>query len=1046
MISAFFIERPVFAWVVAFIIMGLGALSIKNLPIEQYPDITAPQVVISAFYPGASAETLENTVTQVIEKNLTGLDGLRYIEGSSSSSGQASITLTFEPGTNPDIAQVQAQNRVAQAESSLPSAVQQQGVSVRKSGSSYALIIGVYSIDGKLSRNDISDFLSSNIADPISRITGVGDINVFGPENAMRIWLNPNLMNKYAVTAPDVVSAIRTQNVQIAAGELGGLPSVENQQLNATIVAQSLMSTPEEFQSILLKTNSDGSNVTLGDVARVEIGAESYGVVGRFNRKPAAGIAIQLAPDANALATIQAVKDRVDSFLPIFPEGLEIAYPIDVSPFIRASIYEVVKTIVAAIMLVVLVIYVFLQNARATFVPAIAIPVVLLGTFAAMYAVGYSINVLTLFALVLAIGMLVDDAIVVVENVERKLELDPSLTPDEASKKSMAEIGGALIGTTVVLWAVFLPMTFFPGSAGVIYKQFAVTIAVAMAFSLLIALTLSPSLCGMILKGGAQRAQKGFFGIFNRGYQKLENGHSWLLEKLLSGRIILTLLFGLLIVASVALFIRIPSSFLPQEDQGRMFVLIIGPPSSTQQQTIEKNKQVEDFFLDQVGGAVRGIFTAAGFSFAGSGQNAGIAFVDLKDWGDRGAANSVFAIQGRAFGQLSQIKDAMVIPIVPPPVSALGNSAGFQFQLVDRQGRGPEIMQAAMGQMLGMANGEPSLTSVRYNGLAPSPQYRLDINAVKATALGIPLAQINETLTTALGGRYVNDFIEKGRIKRVYVQADAPYRMAPSDINDWYVRNNGGTMVPLGTLGTGNWEYGAPKLTRFNGSSSREIQGEATQGTSSGEAMAKIMELVQRLPTGFDVEWTGISYEEIQSGNQATVLYIVAIISVFLVLAALYESWAIPMIILLTVPLGIFGAVLATWFTGQGNDVYFQVGLLMTIGLAAKNAILIVEFAKSNFESGMSAWQSSVTAAQQRLRPILMTSLTFILGVMPLAFADGPGSGAQNAISIGVLGGITATTIFVVFFAPFFFIWVYRMFKAEEVRQKRAEREANDHV
>lgn len=1043
MISRFFIDRPIFAWVVALVIMGAGLLSVFQLPVEQYPAIAAPQVTVSAAFPGASAETLENTVTQVIEQNLTGIDNLRYIQSESSSAGQASIALTFQPGTDPDIAQVQTQNKVSQALSSLPQAVQQQGVTVQKSAESYALIVAFVSTDGVLGRNDISDFLASSLEEPLSRVPGVGDIQTFGPEHAMRIWLVPSSMNSYNITTLDVTNAIREQNVQLAAGQIGGAPSVEGQQINASIVARSLLSTEEEFEDILLKVAPDGSRVTLGDVARVEIGAESYHIIGRYDRMEASGIAIQLAPGANALSTIQRVKDRIRDFEPIIPDGLEVVYPIDISPFVRTSILEVVKTIGLAITLVVIVIFIFLQSVRATFIPAIAIPVVLLGTFASLLAFGYSINVLTLFALVLAIGMLVDDAIVVVENAERKLEEDPDLKPREAANLAMKEISGALLGTTAVLWAVFLPMTFFEGSTGVIYRQFAVTIAVAMGFSLFIALSLSPSLCAKVLQQGAREKTRGPFGLFNKGFHKLQDGHYTLLSRLMKSRIVLPILYIMVIAISVLVFLRVPASFLPQEDQGRMFVLLSGPPSSTLEQTVGKIQRIEDYFLEEESEAVAGMFAAAGFSFAGRGQNVGIAFINMKDWEVRGKENSVFHVQGRAGRALAGIRDAMVAPIVPPPVSALGNAGGFELQLVDRAGLGQEALKSATNQFLGMAHESPLLTGVRFNGLEDSPQYELSIDHEKARTLGVPISTINQTLGTALGGSYVNDFLEDGRVKRVYVQGDAPYRMLPDDIGEWYIRNEGGGMVPLMELGTGDWTYGPPKLTRFNGNSSREIQGASPPGVSSGEALEEVSRLAGQLPDGIDLEWTGLSYEESQAGSQAPLLYTISVVAVFLALAALYESWAIPLAIILVVPLGIFGAVLTTWLTGQSNDVYFQVGLLLTIGLAAKNAILIVEFAKSNFEQGKRALDSAMIAAKQRLRPILMTSLTFLLGVMPLAFASGPGSGAQNAISIGVLGGITTVTLFVVFFAPFFFVWVYRLFKVEEVRAHReAEQEA----
>ncbi|NVK56597.1 MAG: efflux RND transporter permease subunit [Alteromonadaceae bacterium] len=1023
----FFIQRPVFAWVIAIVIMGAGILSINNLPVEQYPNIAAPKVSISATYPGASAQTLEDTVTQVIEQNLTGIDNLRYIQSESSSSGRASITLTFNPGTDADIAQVQTQNKVSQAQSSLPQAVQQQGVAVRKAGSSYALIVSFYSTDESYGRNEISDFLASTLEEPLSRVNGVGQIRTFGPEHAMRIWLNPQQMYKFNITTDDVVSAIRQQNVQLATGQIGGAPSVEGQQLNATITAQSLFRTVEEFENILLVVDEGGAMVTLGDVARVEIGAENYNVIGRYNGQPASGIAIELSPNANALATIEAVKQRVDEFGDIIPQQLKVEYPVDISPFVEASVYEVVKTLAIAVVLVVLVIYVFLQTTRATFIPSVAIPVVLLGTFAFLYAFGYSINVLTLFALVLAIGMLVDDAIVVTENVENKLENNADMSPKEAARAAMKEISGALIGTTAVIWAVFIPITFFSGSTGVIYRQFAITISVAMGISLFIALSLSPSLCAIVLKQSKSIKNKGFFGLFNAAFKKMRHGHERLLSTLLTNRFVLPLVFVGMVVVTAAIFVRIPSSFLPDEDQGRMFTLVQGPVSSSLQQTLEINKQVEDFYLNQTDGAVEGLFTAAGFSFSGNSQNVGIAFIKMKDWAKRSDDQSVFAISKKAGVALSGVKDAMIIPVVPPAIQALGNSSGFEFQLVDRAGLGQQALNQAMQSLLGQANANSKLSNVRFNGLAPSPQYNIDIDRAKARAMGVPISTINQTLRTALGGAYVNDFIDNGRTKRVYTQADAPYRMLPEDIDLWYVRNQNGAMVPISEFGEGEWTYGAPKLTRFNGSSSVEIQGEATAGTSSGEALNELAALADTLPDGISLEWTGLSYEEKQSAGQVWIVYLISVIAVFLALSALYESWTIPFAIMLTVPLGIFGAVLSTWLSGQSNDVYFQVGLLMTIALAAKNAILIIEFAKTNYAKGKSAYDAAMTAAKQRLRPILMTSLTFILGVMPLAFASGPGSGAQNAISIGVLGGITATTLFVLFFAPFFFYWVMRL-------------------
>lgn len=1037
MFSRFFIGRPIFTWVIALFIMGYGLFALFQLPVEQYPKIAPPKISITANYPGASAETMENTVTQIIEQNLTGIDRVRYIQSESSSAGRATITLTFEPGTDPDVAQVQTQNKVSQSLSSLPSVVQELGVPIEKAGNSYALIVGFYSENGSMSRDDISDFLASNLEEPLSRVDGVGRIQTFGPEKAMRIWLNPQNMNNYNITTTDVLAAVEEQNIQLATGEIGGTPSVEGQQISATITAQSLFTTTEEFGDILLTVAPDGSQVRLADVARIELGAEGYNVIGRWNQNPASGIAIELAPEANALETIQAVKDRVKDFKNIIPDSLVTVYPIDISPFIQNSILSVVATIGLAIALVVMVIFVFLQTTRATLIPALAIPIVLLGTLGSLYALGYSVNVLTLFALVLAIGMLVDDAIVVTENVERKLEEDDSLSPKEAAAAAMKEISGALLGTTVVIWAVFLPMTLFAGSVGVIYRQFSVTISIAMALSLFVALTLSPALCGILLKSGRHRKDHGFFGWFNRGFRALRRIHNASMDRLLENRLVLPLLFLTLIAAAAVIFLRVPTSFLPDEDQGRMFTLLSTPPGTSLQETMKKVKEMENFYLKEADDAVEGLFAAGGFSFTGRAQNVGIAFIKLKDWSERGEGSSVFDLRGRAMRSLSTVRDARIFPIVPPPVTALGNASGFELQLIDQGGIGNDALAAAAQEFLGKANQSELLTQVRFNGLNDSPEYDLDVDSLKARSMGVPISAINRTLRTALGGTYVNDFLNQGRIKRVYAQADAPFRMQPEDIGKWYVRNDNGGMVQLAELASGEWLQAPPQLTRFNGSSSREIKGSTVAGVSSGLAFDEVLRIAGTLPKGIGVSWTGVSYEEKEANTNTTLLYLVSAFAVFLILAALYESWALPISIMLAVPLGIFGAILSTWIMGQSNDVYFQVGLLITIGLAAKNAILIVEFAKTNFDNGMRTYDAAYTAAEKRFRPILMTSLTFMLGVSPLAFASGPGSGAQNAISIGVLGGITTTTLFVLVFGPFFFIWVYRLLKHDQAEANR---------
>lgn len=1026
MFSEFFVARPIFTWVIAVFIMAFGVYALLELPVEQYPEIAPPQISITASYPGASAETLENTVTQVIEQNLTGIDDLRYIKSESSSSGRATITLTFEPEADPDIAQVQTQNKVSQSLSSLPAVVRELGVPIEKASSSFTLIAGFYSRDESMSRNDISDFLASNLEEPLSRVDGVGRIQTFGTEHAMRVWLDPQKMNSFGITASDVIAALAEQNVQLATGAIGGVPLASGQTINASITAKSLLSTPEEFGDILLRVLEDGSDVSLRDIARIEIGAESYNIIGRWNRKPASGIAIELAAGANALTTIEAVKDRIADFEDVIPKNLDIVYPVDNAPYIRDSIANVVFTLGIAIVLVVLVIYLFLQTVRATFIPAIAIPIVLLGTLGFLLLMGFSINVLTLFALVLAIGMLVDDAIVVTENVEHQLEEDSALGPKQAASQAMQEISGALVGTTLVIWAVFLPMSFFEGSIGIIYRQFAITISAAMAISLFIALTLSPSLCGSILKPARATGYRGFFGCFNRGFASVRDGYLRLMDALLDNRVVLSLLFVALITASILVFMRLPTSFLPEEDQGYMFTLLTGPPGSTLEQTLEKVEKTEDFYLDEADDAVAGMFAAAGFSFAGRAQNVGLAFIKMKPWDERGGSNSVFRLKDEAMQALSGVQDARIFPLIPPPVSALGNASGFELQLVDRAGLGQRVLSDASDRLLELAGQSELLTQVRFNGLADSPQYDLRVDDLEAQALGIPFATVNETLGVALAGTYVNDFLEKGRVKRVYVQADAPYRMMPDDVGDWYVRNDSEDMVSLAQITSGAWTYGSPKLTRFNGSSSREIQGSPAEGVSSGEAMQEILRLAEDLQEGLEVAWTGVSYEERQASTDIGLLYALATLAVFFILAALYESWAIPLSIILVVPLGIFGATLATWLAGQANDVYFQVGLLITIGLAAKNAILVVEFAKINFEKGMSVYDAAYEAAKRRFRPIVMTSLTFILGVLPLAFASGPGSGAQQAISIGVLGGITSITLLVVVFAPYFFIWIFR--------------------
>lgn len=1027
----FFIDRPVFAWVIAIVIMLAGALSIFRLPIEMYPQVAPPTVSINASYPGASAQTIENSVTQVIEQKLTGIDYLRYFS-SNSSDGQMTITLTFEPQADPDIAQVQTQNKVQAALPQLPQEVQTLGVTVTKANDSFLMVAGFYSEDGSVSQRVLGDLLSSKIQDGVARVNGVGNVQVFGTANSMRIWLNPHKLVSYNLTTLDVRNAIAAQNADVSAGQIGGLPAVEGQQLNATITAQSRLQTVEDFQNIIIRVNTDGSQLRLKDVARVELGQENYNVIVRYKGQPASGIAVSLATGANALETAELVKQRIDELSRFLPEKVKVVYPYDTTPFVKLSIKSVVKTLFEAVVLVFCVMYLFLQNFRATLVPTIAVPVVLLGTFGVLAAFGFSINTLTMFGMVLAIGLLVDDAIVVVENVERVMN-EEGLSPREATKKSMDQITGALIGIGLVLSAVFVPMAFFTGSAGEIYKQFSITIVSAMALSVLVALILSPSLCATLLKDtgkGHRRAQTGFFGAFNRNFNKVRDRYQSIAGHMAKRMVRYFVVFGMLVGLLALLFIRLPTAFLPNEDQGTMFLMINAPAGATAERTLESVKQMEEYMLTQEKENIDHLFTVVGFSFAGSAQNAGMAFAGLADWEKReGDHQSVFAIAGRTMGALSQVKDAMVFAFFPPPIRELGNASGFDLQLVDRGGLGHEALMGARNQLLGMAAQNPNLMGVRPNGLDDVPQYKIDIDHEKASAMGVAIADINQTLQTAWGSTYVNDFLDEGRIKKVYMQADAPYRMNPNDIHEWYVRNNQGEMVPFSAFATAHWTYGSPKLERFNGFSSVNIQGSPAEGVSSGVAMEEMAKLVEQLPDGIGLEWSGLSYEERLSGSQAPALYALSILVVFLCLAALYESWSVPFAVILVVPLGILGAVVFTMFAGLSNDVYFQVGLLTTIGLSAKNAILIVEFAKDLYDEGHGLMESAMTAAKQRFRPILMTSMAFVLGVTPLAIASGAGSAAQNAIGIGVMGGMLSATFLAIFFVPMFFVAVESLLK-----------------
>ncbi len=1025
----FFIDRPIFAWVIAIIIMLAGGLSILKLPVAQYPTIAPPAISITAMYPGADAETVQNTVTQVIEQNMNGIDHLMYMSSNGDSTGTATITLTFESGTDPDIAQVQVQNKLALATPLLPQEVQQQGISVEKASSSFLMVVGVINTNGTMNQDDISDYVAANMKDPISRTSGVGDVQLFGSQYAMRIWMDPNKLNNFQLTPVDVISALKAQNAQVAAGQLGGTPPVKGQQLNASIIAQTRLTNTEEFGNILLKVNQDGSQVRLRDVAKIELGGESYDVVAKFNGQPASGLGIKLATGANALDTANAIRAELAKMEPFFPSGMKIVYPYDTTPFVKISIHEVVKTLVEAIILVFLVMYLFLQNFRATLIPTIAVPVVLLGTFAVLAAFGFSINTLTMFGMVLAIGLLVDDAIVVVENVERVMA-EEGLPPKEATRKSMGQIQGALVGIAMVLSAVFIPMAFFGGSTGAIYRQFSITIVSAMALSVLVALILTPALCATMLKPiqkGSHGATTGFFGWFNRMFDKSTHHYTDSVGNILRSTGRYLVLYLIIVVGMAWLFVRLPSSFLPDEDQGVFLSMAQLPAGATQERTQKVLDEMTNYYLTKEKDNVESVFAVNGFGFAGRGQNTGIAFVSLKDWSQRpGEENKVEAITARAMGYFSQIKDAMVFAFNLPAIVELGTATGFDFELIDQGGLGHEKLTQARNQLFGMVAQHPDvLTGVRPNGLEDTPQFKIDIDQEKAQALGVSISDINTTLGAAWGGSYVNDFIDRGRVKKVYIMSEAKYRMLPEDIGKWYVRGSDGQMVPFSAFSTSRWEYGSPRLERYNGLPSLEILGQAAPGKSTGEAMALMEELAGKLPSGIGYDWTGMSYQERLSGNQAPALYAISLIVVFLCLAALYESWSIPFSVMLVVPLGVVGALLAATFRGLTNDVYFQVGLLTTIGLSAKNAILIVEFAKDLMEKeGKGLIEATLEAVRMRLRPILMTSLAFILGVMPLVISSGAGSGAQNAVGTGVMGGMVTATILAIFFVPVFFVVV----------------------
>jgi multidrug efflux pump len=1031
-VSRFFIERPIFAMVIAVVISLAGALAIRSLPVAQYPTIAPPEVGIGANYPGADAQTAQESVTQVIEQQLQGLDHLLYFTSDSEANGNIGIEAVFEPGTNPDTAQVQVQNKLSEAVPLLPTEVQQEGIGVYKSGASFLMIVALYDTNGRYTDLDISDYLNSRLRDPLSRVNGVGNVSVFGGQYAMRIWLDPYKMANFKLMPSDVQSALLAQNIQVPAGEIGGQPSVPNQQLNATITAQARLRTPEQFRNVIHKTQPDGSQVRLGDVARVELGADGYGFISRVNGHPAAGLAIRLAPGANALQTAEAVKKRAEQLASTFPPGVKLAFPVDTTTFIKLSVQQVVITLIEAIILVIGVMFLFLQNWRVTLIPAVAVPVVLLGTFGVLAVAGFSINTLTLFAMVLAIGLLVDDAIVVVENVERIMS-EEGLSPKDATIKSMGEITSALVGIALVLSAVFLPMSFFGGSTGAIYRQFSVTIVSAMVLSVLVALILTPALCASLLKPVAKgefAERRGFFGWFNRNFATAVSRYQAGAGKVIGRPLPALIVYGVIVAVMVTLFVILPSSFLPDEDQGALITSFSLPTGAMQARTLAVAEQVEHHYLVDEAANVDNAFIVTGFGFGGSGQNQGMAFVHLKNWKDRpGAANRAPAIARRANQAFGNIRDAQVFALVPPAVQSLGNASGFDLELEDQAGLGHLKLLQAKDELVEMASKDPLLTNVRFNGLDDTTQLHVDIDQAKAGALGLNLNDVNNTLSSAWGGAFINNFIDRGRVKQVYMQADAPFRTSPDDIGRWFVRGASGTMAPFSAFSTWKWITGPAQLQRYNGAAAVEIQGEPAAGKSSGAAMAEMQKLIGKLPLGIGYEWTGISYQERLSGAQAPALYGISILVVFLCLAALYESWTIPLSVMLVIPLGVVGALLAATLRGFYNDVYFQVGLLTTIGLSAKNAILIVQFADEAEKRGATPVEAAMQAARLRLRPILMTSLAFIAGVFPLAIATGAGAGSQNDIGTGVIGGMVSATILAIFFVPMFFVGVRTIFR-----------------
>lgn len=1037
MLSRFFVERPIFAWVVAIVIMLVGVLAIFNLPVSQYPNIAPPQVTINATYPGASAETMSRTVTQVIEKDMTGLDGLIYMNSSADSTGRMTITLTFEAGTNPDIAQVQVQNKLKKAESSLPETVTRLGVSVDKSSASFLMVVGFVDRTGRMNSGDLGDFLTNNVEETLSRVKGVGEATVFGASYAMRIWMDPGLLMKYGLQPSDVSAAISAQNVQVAAGDIAGQPTNGKRMITATLRASSLMTTPEEFENITLKTLADGSVVRIKDIGEVGLGQETYTFEGKFDGVPSSGIAIKLSSGANALGTADRVRAKVAELSPYFPEGVEVIYPFDTTPFVKAALEEVVKTLIEAIILVVCVMYLFLQNWRATIIPTIAVPVVLLGTFGVLGALGYSINMLTMFALVLAIGLLVDDAIVVVENVERVMS-EEGTDAKTATIKSMGQIQGALIGIAMVLSAVFIPMAFFGGSTGVIYRQFSVTIVSAMVLSVIVALTLTPALCAQYLKqvkAGHHLEKTGFFGWFNNGFRKMTSGVRASVANLVKHIARLMVIYLVLVGAVVWGYMHLPSSFMPAEDQGVLLMMMQSPAGSTAERTDAALARFQQTISKSEAKDVESVFYVRGFSFAGTGQNNAMGFLKLKDWSERKTPDtSIGAIMGRVQGLLfsPMFKDVMGFAFPLPAVPELGVAEGFDFYLQDRGGKGHDNLMQVMNQFLAAANADPRLTQVRHNGMADTPMLQVNVDYGKARAMGVSDTTINSTLNSALGSSYVNDFMDQGRLKKVYIQGKEDSRGEIEDIGKWHVRNSAGEMVPFSSFMTVEWTYGSPRLERFNALDAVNIQGSPAAGVSSGQAMDAVEEIMKTLPPGYSIEWNGVSYQERVAGSNAGPLYAVSLLVVFLALAALYESWSIPVAVILVVPLGVLGALALTWVCGKENDVYFQVGLLTTVGLVAKNAILIVEFARELYESGMDALAAVVEAVRLRLRPIVMTSLAFGLGVVPLALAHGAGAGAQSAIGVAVLGGMLTGTFLCIFFVPVFYALIIQIFSKKK--------------